>query len=138
MFTLVADLERYPEFLPLCEATVIRSRTQTPVGEVLTADMTVGYRAIRETFRSTVAVDRERMRIDVTSKEAPFAHLVNVWHFYADDHGGSVIDFDIDYRFRSRTLQLLMATVFDKAFSHFARAFEARADSVYATPVTQP
>jgi coenzyme Q-binding protein COQ10 len=138
MFELVADIERYPEFLPLCEAVAVRSRATTEAGEVLTADMSVGYRAIRETFHSLVTIDRDRMCIEVTSTEAPFSNLVSVWHFAADDQGGSVIAFDIDYRFRSRALQLLMGTMFDKAFSHFARAFEARADAIYNMSVTQP
>jgi len=137
MFELVADFERYPEFLPLCEAVAIRSRTTTEAGEVLTSDMSVGYRAIRETFHSLVTIDRDRMCIEVTSSEAPFVNLVAVWHFAADNPGGSVIAFDIEYRFRSRALQLLMGTMFDQAFSHFAKAFEARADAIYATPVTQ-
>lgn len=136
MFDLVADVERYPEFVPLCEVVILRSRSETPSGAILTSDMTVGYKAIRETFRSTVTIDRDRMRIEVASAEAPFSHLENVWHFAADGRGGSVIAFDIDYRFRSRPLQLLMGTMFDKAFSRFASAFEARADRIYRVPVT--
>jgi coenzyme Q-binding protein COQ10 len=135
MFDLVADVERYPEFLTLCEAVAVASRAVTQVGEVVATDMTVGYRAIRETFRSTVTADRERMRIEVVSTQAPFAHLDAVWRFIGDG-GGCTIAFDIEYRFRSRAMHLLMGTMFDKAFAHFARAFEARADAVYGVKVT--
>lgn len=134
MFDLVADVERYPDFVPLCEDIVVVNRAETPEGERLAVDMTVGYKAVRETFRSLVDLDRKAMRITVRSTERPFASLENLWTFAENPSGGCRIDFVLEYRFRSRALQMLMGTMFDKAFSKFAAAFEARADEIYGAP----
>ncbi len=131
MFDLVADVERYPEFLPLCEGLKIRRRTTAEDGtETLLADMSVGYKAIRESFTSRVTLDRARRMILVEYVEGPFRHLENRWTFEPDGEGCRV-GFAIDYEFRSRTLGLLMGAMFDKAFRRFAEAFEERADRIY-------
>ncbi len=131
MFDLVADVERYPEFLPLCEALKVRRRSAAEDGtEVLLADMSVGYKAIRESFTSRVTLDRAGRRILVEYVEGPFRHLENRWTFEPDGEGCRV-GFAIDYEFRSRTLGLLMGAMFDKAFRRFAEAFEQRADRIY-------
>lgn len=131
MFDLVADVESYPQFLPLCEALRIRRRNRSDEGvEVLVADMTVGYRAIRETFTSRVTLDRPRLKILVEYVDGPFSHLENRWTFRSDEPG-SHVDFFIDYEFRSRTLGLLMGAMFDHAFRRFADAFEQRANQIY-------
>ena len=133
MFNLVADCEKYPLFLPLCQALKIRRRI--PVGdgvETIIADMTVGYKAIRETFASRVTVDRPRLTILVEYVDGPFRHLENRWRFEPDPvHRGAQVDFFISYEFRSRTLGALMGSMFDSAFHKFAEAFEQRADEVY-------
>ncbi|MFO1151292.1 MAG: type II toxin-antitoxin system RatA family toxin [Alsobacter sp.] len=133
MFDLVADVERYPEFLPLCEALKVRRRSTDEEGrEVLVADMTVGYRAIQETFTSRVTLDRAASKILVEYINGPFRQLENRWTFKDDEAGGgSTIEFYIAYEFRSRTLGLLMGAMFDKAFRKFAEAFEERANRVY-------
>ncbi len=132
MFDLVADVEAYPQFLPLCEALKIRRRNKSDEGtEVLIADMTVGYKAIRETFTSRVTLDRPRLKILVEYVDGPFSHLENRWTFRAGEPG-SHIDFYINYEFRSRTLGLLMGTMFDHAFRRFADAFEERANTIYS------
>jgi coenzyme Q-binding protein COQ10 len=131
MFALVADIARYPEFLPLCEGLVVRRRTAGEGGtEVLVADMTVGYKAIRETFTSRVTLDPVKSKILVEYMDGPFRHLENRWSF-ADKNGGCEIGFFITYEFASRMLGLLMGAMFDRAFRKFAEAFETRADVVY-------
>jgi coenzyme Q-binding protein COQ10 len=132
MFDLVADVEKYPQFLPLCEGLTIRRRTPDGEGrEILVADMSVGYRAIQETFTSRVALDRPALKIVVEYINGPFRQLENRWTFRDEEQGGSVVEFYISYEFRSRTLGLLMGAMFDKAFRKFAEAFEERANRIY-------
>lgn len=136
MFDLVADVEKYPEFLPLCEALRVRRRMRDGEGrEVLVANMEVGYKAIRESFTSQVTLDPAANRILVTYLDGPFSHLDNRWTFHQLEQG-SDIDFLIDYEFRNIVLQMLMGAMFDTAFRRFADAFEARAREVYARPAT--
>ncbi len=132
MFDLVADVERYPEFLPLCEALTVRTRKERDGKELLVADMTVGYKAIRETFATQVLLNRAERVIDVKYIDGPFKYLDNRWRFEEAPGGGSVVDFFIDYEFKSRILGALMGSMFDRAFRMFAEAFEARADKIYA------
>lgn len=135
MFALVADVERYPEFLPLCEGLTIRSREPiAPVGaapaERLVCRMTAGYGLVRETFTSEVLLKPAEQRIDVRYLEGPFRKLDNDWQFQAAAPG-CMVRFHIDYEFRSLPLQLLMGSMFDRAFRKFAEAFEARANAIY-------
>jgi coenzyme Q-binding protein COQ10 len=133
MFDLVADVERYPEFVPLCRALTVRRRTPEGDGiEVVIADMTVAYKLVRESFRSKVTLDRPNLQILVEYLEGPFSHLENRWTFAATGEQVCEVEFFIDYEFRSRTLGLLMGSMFDVAFRRFAIAFERRADDVYA------
>jgi coenzyme Q-binding protein COQ10 len=136
MFDLVADVEAYPQFLPMCEALTVRSRKQADAKALLVADMTVGYKAIRETFTSQVLLRPDELVIDVKYVDGPFRYLTNVWSFTDGPGQGSVVDFKIDYEFKSRILGALMGAMFDRAFRMFAEAFEQRADVIYATPVS--
>ena len=131
MFDLVADVEQYPKFLPLCEALVVRKRERAGGKEVLLADMTVGYKAIRETFTSQVHLKPDENAIDVKYLDGPFRYLSNTWRFDAAEGGGTDIHFFIDYEFKSRILGALMGTMFDRAFRMFSEAFEKRADVIY-------
>jgi coenzyme Q-binding protein COQ10 len=132
MFDLVADVERYPEFVPLCRALKVRRRAESGEGvTVLTADMTVAYKLLSETFTSRVTLDRPRLTILVEYLEGPFSRLDNRWHFQATGENACAVEFFIAYEFRSRTLGLLMGSVFDAAFRRFAEAFERRADAIY-------
>lgn len=132
MFALVADVERYPEFVPLCQALRVRRRVQSGEGvEILVADMTVAYKLIRETFTSRVTLDRPRLTIHVEYLDGPFSRLDNRWTFKDLPPARSEVGFFISYEFRSRTLGLLMGAMFDAAFRRFADAFEKRADAVY-------
>ena len=131
MFDLIMDVEHYPDFLPLCESLKVIDREATDNGETVVADMTIGYRAIRETFRSRVEADRGRKLIVARYIDGPIKHLENRWQFTARDAGGCTISFFLDYEFKNLALKVLMGTMFDKAFRKFAEAFEARADKIY-------
>ncbi|AYG66195.1 MULTISPECIES: type II toxin-antitoxin system RatA family toxin [unclassified Rhizobium] len=132
MFDLVADVERYPEFLPLCEALTIRNRKERDGKILLIADMTVGYKAIRETFTTQVLLNKAERAIDVKYIDGPFKYLDNRWRFTPSENGGCSIDFFIDYEFKSRILGALMGSMFDRAFRMFTDAFETRASKIYA------
>jgi coenzyme Q-binding protein COQ10 len=133
MFDLVADVERYPEFVPLCRALKVRQRTSEPNGvEVLVADMTAAYKLISERFTSRVTLDRANLQILVEYLDGPFSRLENRWTFRPLGERSCEVEFFISYEFRSRMLALLMGSMFDLAFRRFAAAFEQRADLVYA------
>jgi coenzyme Q-binding protein COQ10 len=132
MFDLVADGEKYPDFVPLCSALKVRSRTDKGDGvTVLVADMTVAYKVIRQTFTSRVTLDRPNLKILVEYVDGPFKRMHNRWAFRGTGEWGCDVEFFIDYEFRSRTLSMLMGAMFDTAFRKFSAAFEKRADEVY-------
>jgi coenzyme Q-binding protein COQ10 len=132
MFDLVADVERYPEFVPLCRALRVRKRTSEGEGiEVLIADMTVAYKLVRESFLSRVTLDRPNLQILVEYLEGPFSHLENRWTFLPTGEQACDVEFYIEYEFKSRVLGMLMGSMFDAAFRRFAVAFEKRADEIY-------
>ncbi|HEY4773883.1 MAG TPA: SRPBCC family protein [Xanthobacteraceae bacterium] len=131
MFNLVADVEKYPQFLPLCHDLRVRRRSVEEDAEVLFADMTVAYKLIKERFSSRVTLARPRRTILVEYVDGPFSHLENRWVFRPVAERACEVGFYIGYEFRSRTLGLLMGTVFDAAFRRFSAAFEQRADEVY-------
>jgi coenzyme Q-binding protein COQ10 len=133
MFDLVADVEHYPEFVPLCQSLRVRKRLQEGGKDVIVADMTVAYKLIRETFTSRVTLDKPNLEILVEYLEGPFRQLNNRWNFRPIADQACDVEFFIAYEFRSRTLGVLMGTVFDAAFRRFASAFERRADQVYGT-----
>jgi coenzyme Q-binding protein COQ10 len=134
MFALVADVERYPEFLPLCEDLRIMRRVQSGEGiETLVATMVVGYKAIRESFTTRVTLDDPRLRIQVEYIDGPFKYLENRWTF-RETPTGCDVEFYINYEFKSFALGLLMGSVFDRAFKKFTEAFEERAAIVYGVP----
>jgi coenzyme Q-binding protein COQ10 len=133
MFDLVADVERYPQFVPLCRSLKVRKRIVEPEGvEVLVASMTIAYRLIEETFASRVTLDRPNLHILVEYLEGPFRKLENRWSFRPTGPQTCTVTFFIAYEFKSRALGLLMGNMFDAAFRRFATAFERRADRVYA------
>jgi coenzyme Q-binding protein COQ10 len=132
MFDLVADIERYPEFLPLVEALRIRKRTGNPDGTAtLISDMTVAYKLIRETFTCRVALDRPNLKIRAEYIDGPFSELDNRWTFTAVSERVCDVEFYIGYEFKSRVLGLLLGAMFDATFRRFAESFERRADQVY-------
>ena len=132
MFDLVADVERYPEFVPLCQSLKVRQRTAGPDGtETIVADMTVSFKLIRETFTSRVTLERPNMKILVEYLRGPFSSMENRWTFEPHGDAACEVGFFIAYEFRSRMFALLMGAMFDAAFHRFAGAFEKRADVIY-------
>jgi coenzyme Q-binding protein COQ10 len=132
MFNLVADVEHYPEFVPLCRSLQVRQRTDAGEGrDVIVADMTIAYKLIHETFTSRVTLDRAKLEILVEYLEGPFRKMNNRWSFRPVGQDACDVEFFIAYEFRSRTLGLLMGAMFETAFRRFSAAFERRADQVY-------
>ena len=131
MFRLVADVESYPKFLPLCEELKLKRRERRDGKEVLIATMTVGYKLIRESFTTEVILDAEARSILVHYLDGPFSFLENRWRFLPIGPRSCEVDFYIAYSFRSRLFERLMGGLFDKAVRKYTDAFEARADDVY-------
>jgi coenzyme Q-binding protein COQ10 len=132
MFDLVADVEHYPEFVPLCRSLRVRKRSTDSEGrDVVIADMTVAYNLIYETFTSRVTLDRPSLEILVEYLEGPFRKMNNRWRFHSAGPYACDVEFFISYEFRSRTLGLVMGAMFDAAFRRFSAAFERRADQIY-------
>ena len=133
MFDLVADIEHYPEFVPLCRGVRVGQRRTIGEGvETLRSEMTVAYKMISETFVTRVTLDKPRLQIHVQYLEGPFRQLENRWSFRPLGEQACEVEFFISYEFRSRVLGLLMGSMFDTAFRRFAEAFERRADAVFA------
>ncbi|WP_366555951.1 type II toxin-antitoxin system RatA family toxin [Aquibaculum sediminis] len=129
LFDLVADIERYPEFLPWCLASRIRRRE----GNTVTADLAVGFKMVRERFTSRVVLHdeaEEHLRIDVSYIDGPFKYLNNHWLFLPDEKG-CLLDFYVDFEFRSRLLQKVMQPLFNEAVRRMVGAFEGRAKELY-------
>ena len=127
LFGLVADIERYPEFLPWCVGSRIRSRREN----VVVADLIIGFKGIRESFTSEVTLNRPAMRIDVAYRNGPFKYLNNHWIFNAQSDGKCEIDFFVDFEFRSRLLQRIIGLLFNEAVRRMVSAFETRAEQLY-------
>lgn len=131
LFDLVADVGRYPEFLPWCVASRVKNRT----GDVLMADLVIGFKMVRERFTSRVTLHAPD-RIDVTYTEGPFKYLNNHWIFEPAADGGTVIDFYVDFEFRSKVLQTLIGALFNEAVGLMVAAFEKRARQLYGAAIS--
>jgi len=138
MFDLVADIERYPEFVPLCERHVIRSRESRGPIEILVTDMTVGYEVFRASHRSRVTLDRPNGRILVESGGGLLRRLRTVWTFESRCENCCDVGFDLSYELESAVLSFLLGGVLDSAFGRFVQAFERRADALYGRPSLPP
>jgi coenzyme Q-binding protein COQ10 len=134
LFDLVADIEKYHEFLPWCLGARVGPREKTPDGEVLTADLIVGARIFRETFTSrvTLAGDENPPRIDVDYIKGPMQKMENHWLFHAEG-AGTRLEFHVAFAFRSAFLEKIMGAFFDDASRRMVAAFEARAAQLYGT-----
>jgi coenzyme Q-binding protein COQ10 len=131
MFDLVADVEKYPAFLPWCVALRILQKDITDGQGLLTADMIVAYKVFREKFRSRVTLDRANYAIEASYLDGPFRTLENHWRFIDQPEGGSMIDFEITFEFKNFLLQAAAQAVLDKVFARMSDAFVARADEIY-------
>lgn len=126
MYDLVADVNRYPEFLPWVSAIRIRKDAE----DEMLADMIVGFKALRETFSSRV-VKTPKSSIVVDYLDGPMKHLHNAWTFEDVDTGGSIVDFTVDFSFRNRVFEALAGQFFDAALRKMTTAFIERADALY-------
>jgi len=128
LFDMVADVRRYPEFLPWCVGARVISRKD----DELIADLTIGFKMFRETFRSSVTLERPH-HVHVRDLTGPFRYLNNHWRFHAHPQGTEV-DFFVDFEFKSRLLQAVIGTVFNEAVRLMVRSFERRAMQLYGRP----
>ena len=131
LFDLVADVEKYPQFLPWCVKAAIKSKTE----HELVADLTIGFGPFRETFTSRVTLERPS-RIRVRYEKGPFRYLNNVWTFTPDPRG-CLVDFFVDFEFRSRLLQNAMGVVFNEGVRLMVSAFIKRARDTYGVQAAQ-
>lgn len=138
MFRLVSDVERYPDFVPLCTGLEILSQDRTPAGTRMRARMDVGNGKLHDHFITCVETNESARTIDVSYVEGPFAYLENRWRFDPRGPSSCEVDFFIAYEFRSRLMSMALGPVFEQAFRRFVNAFEARADEIYgASPAEQ-
>lgn len=126
MFDLVADVKRYPEFLPWVSAMRVRQDSDTAT----LADMIVGFKGLRETFTSKV-VKKHPQEVRVDYLDGPLKHLHNLWHFRSDGQGGVLVDFEVEFAFKNRLFEALAGQVFDSALRKMIGAFETRAAALY-------
>lgn len=134
MYDLVVDMERYPEFVPLCKDMRVRGLKDVGDGvQVAISRMTVAYKVFHEVFTTKVTMNRPELWVAVDYLDGPLKVLANRWTFRPISDTASEVEFQIDYEFKSRMLAALMGAVFDRAFRRFAVAFEKRADQIYGT-----
>ena len=133
MFALIADVEKYPEFLPWCAGCRVRGRRATETGEILDADLVISFKVFRERFGSRVTLTPGNHRIHVEYLDGPFRYLNNHWTFAPVSDTECDVDFFVDFEFRSRTLQAIIGVVFNEAMRRIVRAFEERAKALYGT-----
>ncbi len=133
MYDLIADIRKYPEFLPWCSACRIRSTRPLSGGEgsVIDADMVISFKVFREKFGSRVTLRPENSTIDVEYLDGPFRYLNNHWKFLPAEGGGCEVDFFVDFEFKSAILQKIIGVVFGEAMQRIVRAFEQRAEKLY-------
>ncbi len=127
LFALVAGVDKYPEFLPWCRAARITEHD----GDVFYADLVIAFKVYRERFRSKVTLHPEARQIDVEYIDGPFRYLNNHWSFKEAEDGGCIVDFYVDFEFKSRMLQRLIGLLFNEAVRRMVAAFETRAEALY-------
>ena len=135
MFALVADVERYPEFLPWTTGARVRERKPVKGGEEMLADLVVSFKVFRERYTSRVLlvppVEGTEARVDVTAIDGPFEKLVTLYTFIPNDTGGCAMGLDVEFLFRSRLMQRAAGMAFELALKRVSRAFEDRARAIY-------
>ena len=130
MYAAVADVERYPEFLPWCSALRVKKRHTEGGEEVLLAEMVVGFRALRERYTSRVVLNPAERTISVTQTEGVFSHLKNTWRF-SPEGAGCRVEFAIEFEFKSRLLGAVAGQAFAHVMTRMSESFEARAKHLW-------
>lgn len=131
MYDLVADVARYPEFLPWCAAARVRKRTDQGDHEVMEADLVISFKVFRERFGSRVLLWPDDRKIETSYLDGPFRHMHSTWAF-REREGGCEVDFHVDFEFRNALLQSVIGLVFNDAMQRIVRAFERRAEALYS------
>jgi len=131
MYDLVADVARYPEFLPWCAAARVRGVTPDGDAQVMEADLVISFKVFRERFGSRVTLWPEARKIDTEYLDGPFKYMKSTWAFTQTDDGGCDVHFFVDFEFRNAILQKIIGLVFNEAMMRIVRAFEARAVALY-------
>jgi len=126
VFDMVADVAAYPDFLPWCIATRIRSVEE----KQLVADMVIGFKMFREQFTSRVELN-EPDSIEVKYEDGPFKYLKNSWLFELEENGHCLVDFSVEFEFRSQILEMAIGNIFTEAVHRMVSAFEKRAETLY-------
>jgi coenzyme Q-binding protein COQ10 len=132
MYALVADVERYSEFLPWCSAARIRQRVQQGESEILDADLVISFKVFREKFGSRVTLWENMHKIDTEYLDGPFKYMQSNWSFSDTDEGCDV-EFFVDFEFKNAILQRIIGVVFNEAMQRIVRAFETRAAVLYGS-----
>ena len=132
MYALVADVERYSEFLPWCSAARIRQRVQKGASEILDADLVISFKVFREKFGSRVTLWDDMHKIDTEYLDGPFKYMQSNWSFSDTDEGCNV-EFFVDFEFKNAILQRIIGVVFNEAMQRIVRAFETRASELYGS-----
>ena len=130
MYALVADVEKYSEFLPWCAAARVRKRVPNGPCEILEADLVISFRVFREKFRSRVTLCKNSLKIDAEYLDGPFKHMKSNWVF-CDTDDGCQVEFFVEFEFKSAILQRVIGVVFNEAMQRLVRAFEDRAATLY-------
>lgn len=135
MYSLVADVASYPQFLPWCSGARIRSVTSIEGGEEMLADLVISFKVFRERFGSRVRLFPEQQLIETEYLDGPFKYLKSHWKFTDTESGGCEVQFFVDFEFKNVILQKLIGVVFNEAMQRIVKAFEKRANDLY-TPVS--
>ncbi|AML52712.1 MULTISPECIES: type II toxin-antitoxin system RatA family toxin [Falsihalocynthiibacter] len=134
MYDLVADVAKYPEFLPWCSGARIRSVTPIDGGDEVLADLVISFKVFRERFGSRVRLFPAQSLIETEYLDGPFKYLKSHWKFRDIDAGGCEVEFYVDFEFKNIILQKLIGVVFNEAMHRIVRAFEIRAKYLYPMP----
>ncbi|MAQ83607.1 MAG: ubiquinone-binding protein [Maritimibacter sp.] len=131
MYDLVADVEKYPEFLPWCAAARVRKVVPTDYGELMEADLVVSFKVFRERFGSRVELYDRDLKIVTEYIDGPFKYLKSTWNFRDLPDGGCEVSFFVDFEFKNFVLQKAIGLVFNEAMARIVAAFENRARTLY-------
>ncbi|MBY7649237.1 MAG: ubiquinone-binding protein [Candidatus Liberibacter europaeus] len=133
MFDLVADVEKYPEFVPLCKKIVVHSHEKQDRDVIIIASMKIGYIGMHETFVTQVKMQKDKNRIVVQHVKYLFNFLENHWNFEETPSGGCIVRFSIKYELKNRLFDKILNKMFNNAFLSFAKEFEKRAKIIYGS-----